>query len=320
MGTGDRAAPRSAKKRSFSELARAVVRLSRPKTLLPPAFGMVFGAAVAYGAAPAGTIHPGQTLVGTLARLLFIAAPMASLLNVASNSINQVTDITNDRINKPERPLPAGELASWEALVVSFVAWVAALWLSWLVNIECFAYVAAASVFIAAYSVPPVRLKARGFWANVAVAIPRGWLLPLSAWSVMKTTWNIEAWYIGFIYFVFLLGATTTKDFSDAEGDRAAGCETLPVKYGAQGAARIIAPFFIAPFLLMPLGIGLGIMTGNRWVLGVLSVVMIVWGAYTIVVMRRDAPYSTDENHPAWTQMYRMMVTLQAGLAVAYLI
>ena len=52
----------------------------------------------------------------------------------------------------------------------------------------------------------------------------------------------------------FLLGATTSKDFSDMEGDAAHGCRTLPIPLGVTRAARFIAPFFVLPWLLIPLG------------------------------------------------------------------
>ena len=52
---------------------------------------------------------------------------------------------------------------------------------------------------------------------------------------------------------LFLVGAASTKDFADIEGDRAGGCKTLPILHGPRKAAWIIAPFFVLPWLLMPL-------------------------------------------------------------------
>ena len=37
------------------------------------------------------------------------------------------------------------------------------------------------------------------------------------------------------------------------EGDRAHGCITLPVRFGVARAAKIMAPFFVLPWLLIPL-------------------------------------------------------------------
>ncbi len=56
------------------------------------------------------------------------------------------------------------------------------------------------------------------------------------------------------IFVLFLIGAASTKDFADIEGDRAGGCKTLPILHGVAKAAWIIAPFFVFPWLLLPLG------------------------------------------------------------------
>jgi 4-hydroxybenzoate polyprenyltransferase len=133
---------------------------------------------------------------------------------------------------------------------------------------------------------------------------------------------SIEPWYIGSIYFVFLLGAATTKDFADIEGDRAAGCITLPVKYGAILSARIITPSFILPWLMLPLGLALHILSGDRTAILALSVIMLAWGIYVAYLINEN-PYSLvteGENHPSWRHMYLMMMVGHLGLAGAYLI
>jgi 4-hydroxybenzoate polyprenyltransferase len=159
--------------------------------------------------------------------------------------------------------------------------------------------------------------------SNLIIALIRGWLLKVAGWAVIATVLHsIEPWYIGFIYFVFLLGATTTKDFADIEGDRVAGCITLPVKYGATWSARAIAPAFVVPWLLLPLGLALHILSGNRTAILALSVLMLAWGAYVIFLMNKD-PYrlvTEGENHPSWHHMYWMMMAGHLGLAGAYLI
>ena len=125
-----------------------------------------------------------------------------------------------------------------------------------------------------------------------------------------------------FIYFVFLLGATTTKDFADIEGDRAAGCITLPVKYGPHWSARAISPAFIVPWLLLPLGVYLRVLSGHPAAILALALIMLVWGSYVIYLINKD-PHrlvTEGENHPAWHHMYWMMMVGHLGLAGAYLL
>ena len=79
----------------------------------------------------------------------------------------------------------------------------------------------------------------------------------------MKTVVGVEPWFIGGIFGLFLLGASTTKDFADMEGDARGGCRTLPIIYGVRRAAWMISPSFVVPFLLIAVGASTGILTGN---------------------------------------------------------
>ena len=102
---------------------------------------------------------------------------------------------------------------------------------------ECFWIVLAAAGFTIAYSVPPLRTKQRGLIANITIAIPRGVLLKVAGWSSVKTAAGLEPWFIGAIFGLFLLGASTTKDFADIEGDARGGCRTLPVRFGVRSGS-----------------------------------------------------------------------------------
>ena len=119
---------------------------------------------------------------------------------------------------------------------------------------QCFTSSSSRRILTIVYSVPPFRTKRWGLAANFTIAVPRGLLLKVAGWSTATSIFHAESWYIGSIFFFFLLGASTTKDFADMKGDEAGGCITLPIKYGVKKAAYMISPSFVLPFLLMPLG------------------------------------------------------------------
>jgi 4-hydroxybenzoate polyprenyltransferase len=294
------------------------IEFSRPFTLVAPALGFVSGAVTAGGAPPR------EVLTFELFLYPAIGALMAAVLNAGNNALNQIYDLEIDRVNKPRRPLPSGRLGAGEAWVFTTITYAVALALAWLVapdgRHECFWLVVAATVATLVYSCPPLRTKQRGIWANVTIAIPRGVLLKVAGWSSVKTMVGVEPWFIGAIFGLFLLGASTTKDFADMEGDRKGGCRTLPLIYGVKRAAWMISPSFVIPFLLISYGAFNGILTGNFVLLQALAAGMTLYGIYVCYLMlRRPEDLAVEENHVSWAHMYRMMFVAQIGFAVAYL-
>jgi 4-hydroxybenzoate polyprenyltransferase len=299
--------------------AAAFLELSRPFTLVAPALGFASGAASAAGA------FPRDVFSRDLVVFPLIGLTMAAVLNAASNALNQICDLEIDQVNKPRRPLPSGRMSLTEAWLFTACAYAAALILAWQVapggRRECFWIVVVATLITFLYSVPPFRTKRLGIWANVTIAIPRGVLLKVAGWSAVKTVVGVEPWFIGGIFGLFLLGASTTKDFADMEGDAAGGCRTLPIVYGVRRAAWMISPSFVLPFVMISAGVFAGILTGNPILLHTLSMVMTAYGIYVCYLMlRRPEDLTVGENHVSWAHMYRMMFVGQVGFALAYLL
>jgi len=320
-------------------------RYARPFTLLPPLLGMLSGSFSALGAVAQ---HEGRTRLDLLAdrwHFLVIGSLMAAALNAASNVLNQWTDLENDKINKPTRPLAAGEVTVGETIVYFTILYLISLASAYFVTPlagrtaelgfwgthECFVIAALGAIGTLVYSCPPIRTKRWAWPAQITIAIPRGCLLKVCGWSCVGTVFaDVEPWFIGAVFMCFLLGASATKDFSDMKGDEAAGCYTLPVRYGVKSAAWQISPFFIFPWLLIPVGMhvhrsyggqSIPILTGNPWILYGLTASLVGYGAYTVWLILRDPDaLAATENHPSWVHMYRMMMVAQIGFAVAYLV
>ena len=323
---------------------RLYVQLARPFTLLPPLLGIVSGAICAFG-----SVHnpdPARELTGSVLFTVFLGSLCASFLNAASNAINQIYDLEIDRLNKPNRPLVTGALSLREVWSFTWLFYALAIVPTWLVVVypfetlteklfaplqyhETFFIYLVGMFFTFVYSAPQLgRTKTKGMLANFTIAIPRGTLLKVAGWAMVAHVWHVEPWFIGGIFGLFLIGAASTKDFADIEGDLAGGCRTLPIEYGVKKAAWIIAPFFVFPWLLIPLGAHLPdpqapehpILTGNGTLLSLLGVILFLWGMYTVYLLVRDPDSLTStENHPSWRHMYLMMMFAQVGFAVAYL-
>jgi 4-hydroxybenzoate polyprenyltransferase len=323
---------------------KTYLRLARPFTLLPPLLGIVSGAICAFGSAH--NPDPSRRVTGAVVLTVAIGSLCASLMNAASNIVNQIADLEIDRRNKPDRPLVTGEIGIGRAWRLAAVLYVLCLVPTWLVvpypyqtlaerlaaplhlHAAFFIYcVGALATFV--YSLPSFgRTKRHWFGANFTIAVTRGGLLKVAGWSFVASVLYAEAWAIGGVFALFLLGATSTKDFSDMEGDRAHGCITLPLRFGVRRAAAIIAPFFVVPWLLIPLlarvpdpsGNGAALLSGNRALLTGLGLGLAAWGAYAArLLLKNPDELASTENHPAWTHMYLLLMAAQAGFALAYL-
>jgi 4-hydroxybenzoate polyprenyltransferase len=290
----------------------AAWELARPFTLVAPALGVLSGALTAYGARPRFAHARASATVWVID--VAVAALAAGMLNGASNVLNQVYDLPIDRINKPSRVLPSDRFSVRGALGISVVLYAVSLGAAAAINLSVMSMFALGALATVLYSAPPFRTKRFGWWANVTIAIPRGLLLKVAGWSVTKSILAPEAWLIGAVFALFLVGATTSKDFADVEGDRAHGCRTLPVRYGRKTATRLIHPFFTLPFLLLSGGAAAGLFTGNHLVLEALGVGCAVWGHIVVRMLQKDPTAQVTENHPSWRHMYYLMFTLQIGL------
>lgn len=306
---------------------------SRPFTLIPPALGVFSGGTCA--AAALMREASAARLETFLSYLPFIAggAIMAALLNAGSNAVNQLADFEIDSVNKPGRPLPSGRITKKNALMFAVACFFSGLLIAFFITPygrrDCLILATLGLVFTLAYSVKPIRAKRYLFLANVTISIPRGCLLIVAGWACAAPVWNNpEPWYLGGVVLLFLLGAASTKDFSDTEGDKRGGCTTLPIRFGAKRATLMISPFLVFPWLLYPIGAiwkrpgsSLPLLRGNPLFLSLLGIGLFLHGGYVAyLLLRNPEELSTTENHPSWKHMYLMMLETQLGTAVAYLL
>jgi len=284
-----------------------VWRFMRPATLPAPVAGVIGGAIAAGGGWPRDPLP------------LALAVVSALLLTGASNGLNQIADVDADRINRPERPLPAGRLGMRQAWWIVAALLAPGVALAAAVGPYYLACVVITVPITAAYSFLPVRTKRIPFLANATIATPRGLLLVLAGWAVGGGFWRPEAWILGAIAWLYIFGAATTKDFADVAGDRATGCVTLPLLLGPRGAARFVAPFLVVPFLLYPVAAGAGWLPGGSLAWGLFGGCLALLGAVAAALLvKNPAPPAGGRAHPAWGLMYLQLTAAHLGAAVIF--
>lgn len=304
---------------------RGLIELVRPFTLLAPLIGGLCGGLMGWRALnPEGPL-PVLFINSTFPFLqyhpqfleLMIGVSTLIILNAASNALNAVYDVKIDKINKPYRPIPSGILSKDEARTVAWILYPIVLFRAVLVNRTFGFFMLIIMLITIAYSLPPLRLKKRLWLSNLSIAYARGMLGFVAAWSIFGDPWSdITPWIIGGVMMTFLIGAITSKDFTDIKGDKFYGMRTLPVVYGVKKAAIISGPFFVLPFILILMGLMAGILELPMFWL----VLLAIWGVIIAFLMQTVSTREekTFENTMVWVNMYLMLMAMQIFFCATY--
>lgn len=272
---------------AVSPKVRGFIDLTRPFTLIAPFFCGIFVSLMAanfYGFA----INFEKMLLISIVLLLSQAG---------AQSINAVFDYDIDKINKPYRPIPQGIVSKNQALFFGSALLVSSVSLALAANLLFGLFILGIAFCAVMYSMPPFRLK-RILWLNNFIqALPRGFLSVNAVWAMYGSISDFPPLVFGIMMFLFLMGAQTTKDFPDIEGDKKFGIKTLPVVYGNK-AVFLMMPFFVMQFLFLFLAIYYGLVSIKWWYFfGLIPLVGVL-----LVNIKNSSSYI--ENNYSWVIMY----------------
>ncbi|NTU78392.1 MAG: UbiA family prenyltransferase [Chloroflexales bacterium] len=224
---------------SFLQKARGVLQIFRPE--LPAAAGVcvLLGEVLALGAAP-----PLPTLG--------LGFACGFLLSGSALITNDYFDLEVDRINAPQRPLPAGILTPSEVMALGLVA--ALLGLAAAAAFSPLALGLSLIIWLLGF-LYNWRLKAAGLWGNLVVATSVGITFVLGGMAVGRP-WSPTVWIFALIALVFDLAEEIAGDAMDAEGDRKRASRSLALVYGRATALRISGALFglVVALTLLPWG------------------------------------------------------------------
>jgi geranylgeranylglycerol-phosphate geranylgeranyltransferase len=274
---------------------KGFIDLIRPFTLLAPIIVSIciMVASFFYN-------HTTNSLLSIIWYTIIPASFTLAIVNAASNALNQYTDVNSDKISKPYRPIPRGDITKKEALIVSIFFYILAIILSTFVNLMFSIFVFFIIGFSISYSIPP-RIKDILFLNQLWVGVPRGLLGILASWSVFGNALQPLPITIGLIAMSFLIGGSITKDIIDCEADKKNGSRTLVNTFGTKKAALIALPFMFFPFVYIPILIDIGILDSYLWLLTFLAI-----PGFLIfrLMVKNEKPVRFLENTPSWTLMY----------------
>ena len=209
------------------------LRLTRFHNNLITAFSVLVGAMVS------GKVSSWERVVFACISALFISA--------GGNVINDFFDIEIDRINKPSRPLPRGDISPRSALIFSVLLFLTGLFLSFWVRSLSFMFAFVACSLLVAYS---YALKGTLIWGNLAVSAVAA--LAFIYGGIATDDFRLSLIPAAFAL-LFHLGREIIKDMEDIKGDSLAGAATLPIKLGVEFSAYICTLVFASLMVLTPL-------------------------------------------------------------------
>jgi geranylgeranylglycerol-phosphate geranylgeranyltransferase len=257
-----------------SKKVKAVIQIGRPINVL-----------ITLASIPVACWIAGGTFVHWTSML--IAAATGALVTIGANAINDVFDIEIDRVNRPERPLPAGTLTTQDARTIWFTSSIVSIGLNLFLTIPAFLIVIGSVVLLYYYS---ERLKRTVFIGNLVVGMMTG----MAFFYGGVVVGSIERAIMPALFaFLVNLARELVKDVEDIEGDRMQKAITLPIRFGvlpalilASGSIILLLGFTVIAIFLKIYTMAFAIMVSVADVI-LIGTVILVWSGRTPAHMRR---------------------------------
>jgi chlorophyll/bacteriochlorophyll a synthase len=219
----------------------AVLEVLKPITWFPPIW------AFACGVVASGADFADAWPLGLLGLLL--AGPAVCGM---SQAVNDWFDRHVDAVNEPERPIPSGRLPGRWGLHLALIWTLISLLLGSALGPWGFAATLVGVSLAWAYSAPPIRLKANGWWGNLACGLAYETLPWITGTTVLVgAAPGARSIVLALCFGLAAHGIMTLNDFKSIVGDARFGIRSLPVQLGPERAARLAALVMAVPQLLI---------------------------------------------------------------------
>jgi geranylgeranylglycerol-phosphate geranylgeranyltransferase len=214
---------------------------------------------------------------------LFLAMLSFFFLGAGSMPLNDYFDREIDALVHPNRAIPSKRVKPNDLLYLSLVLFIAGLFVSYFINLICFAIVCFTLLFIFLYE---RYFKKMGFAGNVIVAFLSAMSFTFGSSALDQPFASV---FLSIIAFFLFTGREILKDVEDVIGDEGIR-QTLPMIVGQKNAA-IIGSFFIIggaiftplPYILNQLGIGY-----------LFSIILVdLLGLYAVIKTLKDINHTT---------------------------
>ncbi len=211
---------------------------------------------------------------------VWIAGFSAVLLSAGGYVINDFWDKEIDKINQPQRPLPAGLVSPKTAWNLSFLLFVIGITLAYLVNYYVFIVGVATAIFLFFYSFKLKKTFVLGnilvsFWVSLAF-IYGGLVFPQLSLSLIPAN----------LAFFFHWGREIVKDLQDKDGDQRFWAKTVPIFWGTKKTLVLVTAIFSFLIMLTTVPYLFDIFNLRYLILAILGVDLVL--IYVIISLWKD--------------------------------
>ena len=306
-------------------------RFTRPHTLI--------GSALAIPALHALAATSLSSFLSTANLIAIVYAMLPSLLmNLYITGLNQITDVEIDKVNKPNLPIAAGDLAPKTAILVVGAALIASLWIgqahpvlgSQGLNVALWG----SGILGTLYSVEPFRLKRFPLLAAFCIVTVRGTLINASFFAHAKaaafgsggSVWHYLThdpkclWSCVF-FGVFGLVIALMKDVPDVEGDELAQVRTFSVRIGQDRIFSWMKRLLTSLFLVYSAGFGRAAFGATTAVLACTRTLVATLAVMGAISINKEAvgvnPKDRDQVYSFYMHMWKIFYLCYAILPLA---
>jgi len=163
---------------------------------------------------------------------------VVTLVTAAGNVINDYFDVEIDRVNRPGRPIPSGQVSLPAARAYAVTLFLAGILVSLFTSGLCTLIAVFNSLLLLIYA---ARLKRTPLFGNITVAYLAASMF-LFGGAPGGLPGLLHVMPFALMTFFAMLARELIKDGEDVEGDKASGAVTIPLRYGMK------ATMFLALF------------------------------------------------------------------------
>jgi geranylgeranylglycerol-phosphate geranylgeranyltransferase len=219
---------------------------------------------------------------GTVIPATLLLMVVVTLVTAAGNVINDYFDVEIDRVNRPDRPIPAGLVSLPAARAYAVTLFLAGILVCLFTNDLCIAIAIFNSLLLVGYA---ARLKRTPLLGNITVSYLAASMFMFGG-ALGGLTGLLHVMPFAVMTFFAMLARELVKDGEDVDGDKASGAVTIPIRYGIK--VTMLLAFFCAL-----LGVVSSFVPSLRWgswyVCGILLVDAVILAA-SIKAVRCTTP------------------------------